>query len=108
MSSRIISGIYEGRKMMKNVFKWMIVLCCAVFAAQASVSGAARSPNIIFFLVDDLGEQRDLSKENPETTQKLLKMLQDWRQQTDAKMPLRKTADSNSAPSTKVSKPASE
>ena len=40
---------------MKNVFKWMIVLCCAVFAAQASVSGAQRSPNIIFFLADDLG-----------------------------------------------------
>ena len=37
------------------MFKRIIVLCCAVFAAQASVSGAPRSPNIIFFLVDDLG-----------------------------------------------------
>jgi len=60
MNSRIMIGIYEGWKikkkmMMKNVFKWMIVLCCAVFAAQASVSGAPRSPNIIFFLADDLG-----------------------------------------------------
>ena len=60
MNSIIMIGIYEGWKikkkmMMKNVFKWMIVLCCAVFAAQASVSGAPRSPNIIFFLADDLG-----------------------------------------------------
>ena len=48
----------------------------------------------LFDLDNDLGEQRDISKENPETTQKLLKMLQDWRQQTDAKMPDIKTAES--------------
>jgi len=40
---------------MKNVFKWLVALCCAVFAAQASVSGAPPRPNIVFFLVDDLG-----------------------------------------------------
>jgi hypothetical protein len=48
----------------------------------------------LFDLDNDLGEQRDISKENPEMTQKLLKMLQDWRQQTDAKMPDIKTAES--------------
>ena len=51
--------------MMKNVFKWMIVLCSALFAVQAPVSGSPRSPlrqaqgrpNIIFFLADDLAYQ---------------------------------------------------
>jgi hypothetical protein len=48
---------------MKNMFKWMVVLCCAVFAVQASVGGAPPRPlrqaqgrpNIIFFLVDGFG-----------------------------------------------------
>ncbi len=48
----------------------------------------------LFDLENDLGEQRDISRENPEITQKLLKMLQDWRQQTDAKMPQIKTPES--------------
>jgi hypothetical protein len=48
----------------------------------------------LFDLENDLGEQRDISKERPEITQELLKMLQDWRQQTDAKMPEIKTAES--------------
>jgi arylsulfatase A len=48
----------------------------------------------LFDLENDLGEQRDISKEKPEITQKLLKMLQDWRKETDAKMPQRKIADS--------------
>ena len=52
--------------------------------------------------VNDLGEQRDLSKENPEVTQRLLKMLQEWRQETDAKMPYPKTATSKLAPGSKV------
>ncbi len=55
----------------------------------------------LFDLENDLGEQRDISKEKPEMTQKLLKMLQDWRKETDAKMPQRKTADSKPAVSTK-------
>jgi arylsulfatase A-like enzyme len=48
----------------------------------------------LFDLENDLGEQHDISKENPEITQKLLKMLQDWRQETDAKMPDVKTPES--------------
>ena len=48
----------------------------------------------LFDLENDLGEQRDIAKENPEVTQKLLKLLQDWRVETDAKMPQRKTAES--------------
>ena len=48
----------------------------------------------LFDLENDLGEQRDISKEKPEITQKLLKMLQDWRKETDAKMPQIKTAES--------------
>ena len=48
----------------------------------------------LYDLENDLGEQNDISKERPEITQELLKMLQDWRQQTDAKMPEIKTAES--------------
>ena len=48
----------------------------------------------LYDLENDLGELRDISKERPEITQELLKMLQDWRQETDAKMPLIKTAES--------------
>jgi len=59
----------------------------------------------LFDLDNDLGEQRDLSKENPEVTQRLLKMLQDWRQETDAKMPYPKTATSKLAPGSRVYKP---
>ena len=59
----------------------------------------------LFDLENDLGEQRDLSKENPETTQKMLNMLQSWRQQTDAKMPYPKTATSKLAPGSRVYKP---
>ena len=48
----------------------------------------------LFDLEKDLGEQNDLSKAQPETTKKLLKMLQDWRRKVDAKMPQVKTAAS--------------
>lgn len=48
----------------------------------------------LYDLENDLGELRDISKERPGITQELLKMLQDWRQETDAKMPLIKTAES--------------
>ena len=48
----------------------------------------------LFDLENDLGEQHDISKENPEITEKLLKMLQDWRLETDAKMPDVKTPES--------------
>jgi len=48
----------------------------------------------LFDLEKDLGEQNDLSKAQPEPTKKLLKMLQDWRREVDAKMPQVKTAAS--------------
>ena len=48
----------------------------------------------LFDLEKDLGEQNDLSKAQPETTKKLLKMLQDWRREVGAKMPQVKTAAS--------------
>ena len=54
----------------------------------------------LFDLEKDLGEQNDLSKAQPETTKKLLKMLQDWRRKVDAKMPQVKTAASREKAST--------
>ena len=59
----------------------------------------------LYDLENDLGEQNDISKQNPEVTQNLLNMLQDWRQQTDAKMPYPKTATSKLAPGSRVYKP---
>lgn len=40
----------------------------------------------LFNLRDDLSEQRDLSKEKPELTQKLTAMLRDWRESVSAAM----------------------
>jgi len=48
----------------------------------------------LFDLENDIGEKHDISKDNPETTQKLMKMLQTWRNEVDAKMPAVKTAES--------------
>ncbi len=59
----------------------------------------------LYDLENDLGEQNDISKQNPEVTQNLLNMLQDWRQETDAKMPYPKTATSKLAPGSRVYKP---
>jgi len=44
----------------------------------------------LFDLENDIGEKKDLSKEKPEMTKKLLKMLRNWRKEVDAKMPLPK------------------
>jgi len=52
----------------------------------------------LFDLQNDLGERNDLSKEKPEITKKLLKMLHDWRREVDAKMPQVKTATSTDNP----------
>jgi arylsulfatase A len=41
----------------------------------------------LFDLDKDIGEQKDLSMNKPKITQKLLKMLQAWRKEVDAKMP---------------------
>jgi arylsulfatase A-like enzyme len=44
----------------------------------------------LFNLKDDPGENRDLSKENPEKTRELLTALRQWRENTGASMPTRK------------------
>ena len=59
----------------------------------------------LFDLEKDLGEQNDLSKAKPEITKKLLKMLHDWRDEVDAKMPYPKTATSKPAKGARVTKP---
>ena len=46
----------------------------------------------LFDLENDISEKHDISKQNPEITRKLLKMLRDWRKQLDATMPQVKTA----------------
>ena len=49
----------------------------------------------LFDLEKDIGEQHDISRENPDTTNQLLKMLHDWRKQVDAKMPKSKRTSEN-------------
>lgn len=41
----------------------------------------------LFNLADDIGEQKDLARDQPERTAKLRKMLADWRKSVDANMP---------------------
>lgn len=60
----------------------------------------------LFDLENDIGEQNDLAKSQPETTQKLKKMLHEWRKEVDAKMPYPKTAISKPAPGARVAKPS--
>ena len=60
----------------------------------------------LFDLQNDLGEKNDLAKSDPETTQRLQKMLQDWRKEVDAKMPYPKTATSKPAPGARVARPS--
>ena len=48
----------------------------------------------LFDLKNDLSEQNDLSEIKPEITNKLRKMLHDWRRDMDAKMPKVKTLES--------------
>ena len=59
----------------------------------------------LFDLENDIGEQNDLAGSHPAVTKKLKKMLQEWRDQVDAKMPYPKTATSNPAPGARVAKP---
>jgi arylsulfatase A len=59
----------------------------------------------LFDLENDIGEQNDLAKSQPEIAQKLKLMLQDWRQKVDAKMPYPKTATSKPAPGSRIAKP---
>ncbi|MDG2359566.1 MAG: sulfatase [Planctomycetaceae bacterium] len=60
----------------------------------------------LFDLENDIGEQNDLAESQPEIAQKLKKMLHDWRDKVDAKMPYPKTATSRPALGTRVAKPA--
>lgn len=59
----------------------------------------------LFDLHNDLGEKNDLAKSDPETAQRLQKMLHDWRNEVDAKMPYRKTATSKPARGSRVARP---
>ena len=59
----------------------------------------------LFDLVNDIGEQNDLAKSEPEIAQKLKKMLHTWRDEVDAKMPYLKTATSKPAPGARVARP---
>ena len=56
----------------------------------------------LFDLEKDLGERNDLSGSKPDVTAKLLKMLHDWRDEVDAKMPYPKTATSKPAKGARV------
>lgn len=62
----------------------------------------------LFDLENDLGERNDLAESQPEIAQKLKKMLHDWRNEVDAKMPYPKTATSSPAPGARVTKPVAK
>ena len=59
----------------------------------------------LFDLENDIGEQNDLAESHPEIAQKLKKLLHDWRDEVDAKMPYPKTATSKPAPGARVAQP---
>ena len=59
----------------------------------------------LFDLENDIGEQNDLAGSYPAVTKKLKKMLHQWRNDVDAKMPYPKTATSKPAPGSRVAKP---
>jgi hypothetical protein len=59
----------------------------------------------LFDLENDIGERHDLVESRPEIAQRLKKMLHDWREEVDAKMPYPKTATSKPAPGARVAKP---
>jgi len=58
----------------------------------------------LFDLENDIGERNDLAESQPEIAQKLKKMLHDWRDEVDAKMPYPKTETSEPAPGSRVAK----
>ena len=59
----------------------------------------------LFDLENDMGERNDLAESQPEIARKLKKMLHDWREEVDAKMPYPKTATSKPAPGSRVARP---
>ena len=62
----------------------------------------------LFDLENDIGEQNDLAESQPEIAEKLKKLLHDWRDEVDAKMPYPKTATSKPAPGARVARPAAK
>ena len=56
----------------------------------------------LFDLENDIGEQNDLAELQPAIAQRLKKLLYDWRDEVDAKMPYPKTATSKPAPGARV------
>jgi hypothetical protein len=52
----------------------------------------------LFDLENDIGEQNDLAELQPVIAESLKKLLHDWRDEVDAKMPYPKTATSVPAP----------
>jgi hypothetical protein len=62
----------------------------------------------LFDLENDIGERKNIAKSKPEIAQKLKRMLHDWRDEVDAKMPYPKTATSKPAPGARVAKPISQ
>ena len=58
----------------------------------------------LFDLENDIGERNNLVASHPEIAQKLKKMLHDWRDEVDAKMPYPKTATSKPASGSRVLK----
>ena len=59
----------------------------------------------LFDLENDIGERNDLVESHPEIAERLKRMLHDWRDEVDAKMPYPKTATSKPAPGARVAKP---
>ncbi len=45
----------------------------------------------LYAIADDMGETKDISKENPELTHKLWQQLVQWREKTGAKVPVKKS-----------------
>ena len=62
----------------------------------------------LFDLENDIGERNDLAESQPKIAQKLKKMLHDWRDEVDAKMPYPKTATSKPAKGSRVAKPKND
>lgn len=60
----------------------------------------------LFDLENDIGETNDLAESQPEIAHKLKKMLHQWRDDVDAKMPYPKTATSKPAKGSRVARPA--
>jgi arylsulfatase A len=59
----------------------------------------------LFDIENDIGEQNDLADSKPEIARMLTKLLHDWREEVDAKMPYPKTATSKPASGARIDRP---